>query len=273
MGPYSREITRTKDITGGLPRVAELFEARKPKEPSIMSKSNGTVSFGDDVKGKRQLIITDDDGEEEVYAVPKGKHVFVTDGDYVRKGEIVSDGGVNPHDILKIKGEIELARYLVDEIQEVYRLQGVRINDKHIEVIVRQMLRRSKVNDPGDSRFLEGEQRGGLNCRKPTPNLRRRAATGSHRTVYCLVSLRHRYTSFYFPGHVQETTRILPMPALTPKRLAAWLERKRIMGSLSRGTGQEFYKGITSQVRPQTHRNTGKAACKKPEAATREELF
>jgi DNA-directed RNA polymerase beta' subunit len=151
-----RETTKTKDITGGLPRVAELFEARKPKEVAIISEIDGTVSFGKDTKGKRRIIVTNDNGAEE-YLIPKGKNITVNEGDYVRAGEGLMDGAANPHDILKIKGEAALARYLVDEVQEVYRLQGVKLNDKHIEVIVRQMLRRVKIREVGDTDFLVDE--------------------------------------------------------------------------------------------------------------------
>ena len=152
-----RETTKTKDITGGLPRVAELFEARKPKEVAIITEIDGTVTFGKDTKGKRRIIVTPDDGDAQEYLVPKGKNITVNEGDYVRAGESLMDGAANPHDILKIKGEQALARYLVDEVQEVYRLQGVKINDKHIEVIVRQMLRRVKIRDVGDTDFLVDE--------------------------------------------------------------------------------------------------------------------
>ena len=152
-----RETTKTKDITGGLPRVAELFEARKPKEVAIITEIDGTVTFGKDTKGKRRIVVTPDDGDAQEYLVPKGKNITVNEGDYVRAGESLMDGAANPHDILKIKGEQALARYLVDEVQEVYRLQGVKINDKHIEVIVRQMLRRVKVRDVGDTDFLLDE--------------------------------------------------------------------------------------------------------------------
>ena len=152
-----RETTKTKDITGGLPRVAELFEARKPREVAIISEIDGTVSFGKDTKGKRRIIVTPEHGEAHEYLIPKGKNITVNEGDYVRAGEPLMDGAANPHDILKIKGEETLFRYLVDEIQEVYRLQGVKINDKHIEVIVRQMLRRLKVREVGDTDFLVDE--------------------------------------------------------------------------------------------------------------------
>jgi DNA-directed RNA polymerase subunit beta' len=153
-----RETTKTKDITGGLPRVAELFEARKPKDHAIISEIDGVVHFGKDTKGKRKLTIVPDIGEPAEYLIPKGKHLSVREGDRVRAGEPLMDGPANPHDILRVLGERALAKYLVDEIQEVYRLQGVRINDKHIEVIVRQMLRRFTVSDPGDTNFLVDEQ-------------------------------------------------------------------------------------------------------------------
>ncbi len=152
-----RETTKTKDITGGLPRVAELFEVRKPKQTAIISEIDGVISFGKYTKGKRKMTITPEVGESVDYFVARGKHVSVLDGDYVRAGEALMDGSVDPHDILKIRGTKELAKYLVNEVQEVYRLQGVKINDKHIEVIVRQMLRQVNVIDVGDSHFLLGE--------------------------------------------------------------------------------------------------------------------
>ncbi len=152
-----RETTKNKDITGGLPRVAELFEARSPKDPSQISDIDGTVEFGEDLRRKRRLIIRPEIGEPREYLVPKGKHVVVVEGDYVRTGEPLTDGSANPHDILRVKGMKELQKFLVNEVQEVYRLQGVRINDKHIETIARQMLRKIKILEPGDSNFLVGE--------------------------------------------------------------------------------------------------------------------
>ncbi len=153
-----RETTKTRDITGGLPRVAELFEARKPKEAAIISEIDGYVTFGKDVKGKQRVIVTPEIGEQKEYLIPKGKHVAVREGEFVKAGEALMDGPTNPHDILAVLGDKELSKYLVNEIQEVYRLQGVSINDKHIEVIVRQMLRKVRVIDPGDTKFLSGEQ-------------------------------------------------------------------------------------------------------------------
>jgi DNA-directed RNA polymerase subunit beta' len=153
-----RETMKTKDITGGLPRVAELFEARRPKDHAVITEIDGTVSYGKDTKGKRKVVVTPDVGEAKEYLIPKGKHLTAQEGDRVRAGDALMDGAANPHDILRVLGEKELARYLVDEIQEVYRLQGVKINDKHIEVIVRQMLRRVKIKEVGDTNFLVDEQ-------------------------------------------------------------------------------------------------------------------
>ena len=152
-----QESSKTRDITGGLPRVADLFEARKPKDPAILAEATGTVSFGADTKGKQRLVITDQDGETTESLIPKWRHVNVFEGEHVEKGEVVSDGELNPHDILRLIGVTELAEYLVKEIQDVYRLQGVKINDKHIEVIIRQMLRKVEISSPGDSSFLRGE--------------------------------------------------------------------------------------------------------------------
>jgi len=153
-----QESSKTRDITGGLPRVADLFEARKPKDPAILAEASGTVAFGKDTKGKQRLIITDADGEQHEELIPKWRHVNVFEGEQVERGEMISDGELNPHDILRLKGVNELSSYLVKEIQDVYRLQGVRINDKHIEVIIRQMLRKAEVTASGDTKFLRGEQ-------------------------------------------------------------------------------------------------------------------
>src|SRR5690606_15436308 len=160
-----REIARVQDSTGGRPRGAELFEARKPKDHAIISEIDGVVDFGKDTKGKRKVIITPlgPDGapltdQAREYLIPKGKHIQVQPGDHVRAGDPLQDGPANPHDILRVKGEKELSAWLVNEIQQVYRLQGVTINDKHIEVIVRQMLRRVRIKDRGDTNFLPDEQ-------------------------------------------------------------------------------------------------------------------
>ena len=153
-----QESSKTRDITGGLPRVADLFEARKPKEPALLAEASGTIGFGKDTKGKQRLVITKDDGESVEELIPKWRHVNVFEGERVERGEVISDGELASHDILRLKGVTALAEYLVKEIQDVYRLQGVKINDKHIEVICRQMLRKVEVIDPGDTRLLRGEQ-------------------------------------------------------------------------------------------------------------------
>src|SRR5688572_13840696 len=155
----SREAAKTRDITGGLPRVAELFEARKPKENAIIAKVSGRVAFGKDYKAKRKIAIIPDDGGEPVeYLVPKSKVIDVQEGDFVKRGDNLIGGSPDPHDILEVLGVVALAEYLVSEIQEVYRLQGVKINDKHIEVIVRQMLQKVEITESGDSTLLVGEQ-------------------------------------------------------------------------------------------------------------------
>ncbi len=153
-----RETTKTKDITGGLPRVAELFEARKPKELAVISEIDGVVSYGKDSKGKRKIVVTPGIGDPGEYLIPKGKHISVHEGDFIHAGEELVDGSSNPHDILRVLGSKELSKYLVDEVQEVYRLQGVNINDKHIETIVRQMLRKVQIKEVGDTNFLIDDQ-------------------------------------------------------------------------------------------------------------------
>jgi DNA-directed RNA polymerase subunit beta' len=150
--------SKTRDITGGLPRVAELFEARRPKDYAIIAEHHGIVGFGKDTKGKQRLLITDENGETHEYLIPKGRHVTVYEGERVSPGEPLVEGQPVPHDILRVLGVQALANYIVDEVQDVYRLQGVRINDKHIEVILRQMLRKVEVTHIGDSSFITGDQ-------------------------------------------------------------------------------------------------------------------
>jgi len=188
-----RETTKTKDITGGLPRVAELFEARKPKEYAVITEIDGEVSYGEDVKGKRKIIVTPGIGDPKEYLIARGKHISVQEGDRVIAGQALMDGSSNPHDILNIKGEKELASYMVDEVQEVYRLQGVKINDKHIEIIVRQMLKKVRVTNSGDTAFLVDEQVDKIRFEKET---RRRSNEKESRPLpylYSLASPRHRF--------------------------------------------------------------------------------
>ena len=158
MARIPQESSKTRDITGGLPRVADLFEARKTKDPAILAETSGTISFGKETKGKQRVIITDSTGEQIETLIPKWRHITVFEGEYVEKGETIAEGELTPHDILRLRGIEELANYLVKEIQDVYRLQGVKINDKHIEAIIRQMLRKVEITASGDTSYLKGDQ-------------------------------------------------------------------------------------------------------------------
>jgi len=249
-----RETTKTKDITGGLPRVAELFEARKPKECAIVSELTGTVSFGSDSRGKRRVIVTPDEEIEEPreYLIPKGKHISVHEGDRVRDGEALMDGSSNPHDILRIKGEKELAKYMVDEVQEVYRLQGVKINDKHIEVIVRQMMRKVRVNNVGDTDFLVGEQVDRVLFEEAN---QRMDAAGKERAIaepllLGITKASLSTESFISAASFQETTKVLTEAAIWGKTDSLHgLKENVIMGRLvPAGTGLAKYKNIGIQI-------------------------
>jgi len=243
-----RETTKTKDITGGLPRVAELFEARKPKEYAIIAEIDGTVSYGKDLKGKRRLILTPEVGEPKEYLMPKGKHVTVQEFDRVIAGEALMDGASNPHDILTIKGEKELAKYLVDEVQEVYRLQGVKINDKHIEIIVRQMLKKVKVADPGDTTLLPGEQIDKLTFEEENEKIINdggRPAIGEP-VLLGITKASLNTPSFVSAASFQETTRVLTEAAMSGKvDYLRGLKENVIMGRLiPAGTGLSMYKKL-----------------------------
>jgi DNA-directed RNA polymerase subunit beta' len=247
-----RETTKTKDITGGLPRVAELFEARKPKECAIVSEIDGLVAFGGDVRGKRRVTVTPEVGEPRNYDIPKGKHIAVHEGDFVRAGEPLMGGSSNPHDILRIKGLKDLAKYLLGEIQEVYRLQGVSINDKHIEVITRQMLRWVRVKEVGDTDFLIGEQvekhifddvnaetlEAGKNPAVAEPML------------LGITKASLSTESFISAASFQETTKVLTEAAISGKtdRLRG-LKENVIMGRLiPAGTGLPRYRNLGIQI-------------------------
>ena len=211
-----QESSKTRDITGGLPRVADLFEGRKPKEPAILAEASGTVSFGKDTKGKQRLIITTVDDEQEEELIPKWRHVNVFEGEHVERGEVISDGELNSHDILRLKGVTALAEYLVHEIQDVYRLQGVKINDKHIEVIIRQMLRKVEILRSGDSRFLRGEQVERLTLLHENERLE---AEGKHIATYVplllgITKASLATESFISAASFQETTRVLTEAAV-----------------------------------------------------------
>ena len=247
-----RETTKTKDITGGLPRVAELFEARKPKEFAIISEITGAVSFGKDTKGKRKVVITPEVGEPKEYSIPKGKHISVHEGERVKAGEALMDGSSNPHDILSILGIEDLARYLVDEVQEVYRLQGVKINDKHIEVIVKQMLRRVMIKEVGDSNFLVGEH---VERHAFEEENERLEAAGKQPAVaepllLGVTKASLSTESFISAASFQETTKVLAQAAIGGKTdFLRGLKENVILGRLiPAGTGLPRYRNIGIKV-------------------------
>jgi DNA-directed RNA polymerase subunit beta' len=238
----SSESAKTRDITGGLPRVAELFEARRPKDAAIIAEKTGTITFGRDYKNKRRLSLSPHDGSEAVeYLIPKGKHIHLQDGDVVEVGDFIVDGNPAPHDILAIKGVEELAAYLVNEIQEVYRLQGVLINDKHIEVIVRQMLQKVDITDVGDSDLLNGEQVDRLELRVINEQLEadgKKPASGVP-VLLGITKASLQTRSFISAASFQETTRVLTEAAVNGKTdLLEGLKENVIVGSLiPAGTG------------------------------------
>ena len=241
-----RETTKTKDITGGLPRVAELFEARKPKEQAIISEIDGSVEFGGFVKGMRRILVKDGMGNEKEYLIPKGKHVNVHEGDWVTAGEPLMDGPVDPHDILNVLGPKELQKYLVDEVQQVYRLQGVSINDKHIEVIVRQMLRKVRIEDAGDAPFLIGEQVDRFTFARENEAVIARGGQPAMAKPILLGITKASLTtdSFISAASFQETTRVLTEAAITGSvDDLVGLKENVIMGRLiPAGTGIPEYR-------------------------------
>ncbi len=240
-----RETTKTKDITGGLPRVAELFEVRKPKEVAVISEIDGIVAFGKQTKGKRKVIITPEIGEAKEYLIPKGKHVTVHEGDFIRAGEPLMDGAANLHDILSIRGVKDLAKYLVDEVQQVYRLQGVKINDKHIEVIVRQMLRKVRVKSPGDSEMLSGESADRMKFEVMNEKLMAEGKTPAtaEPVLQGITKASLSTESFISAASFQETTTVLTESAVAGKTdQLAGLKENVIMGRLiPAGTGLPKY--------------------------------
>ncbi len=241
-----QESAKTRDITGGLPRVAELFEARSPKDAGVLAEVTGTVSFGKDTKGKQRLVITEPDGTAHEYLIPKDKHVMAHDGQVVNKGEVIVDGPADPHDILRLKGVEELARYIIDEVQDVYRLQGVKINDKHIEVIVRQMLRRVVITDAGDSRFIKEEQVERAEVLDENDKL---ISEGKRPAEYQYMLLGITKASlstdsFISAASFQETTRVLTEAAIMGKRdELRGLKENVIVGRLiPAGTGLAYHR-------------------------------
>jgi DNA-directed RNA polymerase subunit beta' len=266
-----RETTKTQDITGGLPRVAELFEARKPKDHAIIAEVDGEVSFGKDTKGKRKVVITPFDPEgqqlpdqQREYLIAKGKHIQVQPGDRVRAGEPLMDGPANPHDILRVKGEKELAAYLVNEIQQVYRLQGVAINDKHIEVIVRQMMRRVRIKDVGDTPFLIDEQvEKHIFERENAKVIERGGRPAIAEPLLLGITKASLSTeSFISASSFQETTKVLTEAAINGKTdFLRGLKENVIMGRLiPAGTGLAAYKSLRVIVEEETEGRVRPAA-------------
>jgi DNA-directed RNA polymerase subunit beta' len=245
-----REGARTKDITGGLPRVAELFEARRPKDHAIIAEIDGYVRFGKDYKNKRRITIepTDESLEKREYMIPKGKHIPVQEGDFIQKGDFVMDGNPAPHDILAILGVEALADYMINEVQEVYRLQGVRINDKHIEVIVRQMLQKWEISDSGDTTLLKGETVDKAEFDEANDKAIARGGRPAQGEPILLgitkASLQTR--SFISAASFQETTRVLTEAAVQGKvdKLVGLKENVIVGRLIPAGTG-----GATARIR------------------------
>jgi DNA-directed RNA polymerase subunit beta' len=246
-----QESSKTRDITGGLPRVADLFEARKPKEPAIMAEAAGTVSFGKETKGKQRLVITDSAGEAIESLIHKWRHLNVFEGEHVEKGEVIADGEPVPHDILRLKGVIELTEYMVKEIQDVYRLQGVKIDDKHIEVIVRQMLRKVEIRSSGDTPLLRGEQ---VEKARVLQENEKAVAEGKQPAIYDHVLLGITKASlatesFISAASFQETTRVLTEAAVrgTSDSLNGLKENVIVGRLIPAGTGLSFHNDRRNQ--------------------------
>ncbi len=247
-----QESAKTRDITGGLPRVAELFEARAPKDAGVLAEFTGTVSFGKDTKGKQRLVITEPDGTAHDFLIPKDKHLMVHDGQVVNKGELIVDGPADPHDILRLQGVPALARYIIDEVQDVYRLQGVKINDKHIEVIVRQMLRRVVITDPGDTRFIREEQVERSDVLEENDKMEAEGKLPcSYENVLLGITKASLSTdSFISAASFQETTRVLTEAAIMGKRdELRGLKENVIVGRLiPAGTGMAYHRNRRNQT-------------------------
>jgi DNA-directed RNA polymerase subunit beta' len=248
-----RETTKTKDITGGLPRVAELFEARKPQNAAQIADISGTIEFGSELRGNRRIVIRPEDGSDAMtYVVPKGRYVVVNEGDYIRAGEPIMDGPSNPHDILRVLGVKALARYIVDEIQEVYRLQGVKIDDKHIEVIASQMLKKVEVLNAGDSSYVTGDSI----TRSDLAETNERLIAAGEKPVEAMPLLlgitKASLTteSFISAASFQETTKVLTQAALEGKSDSLrGLKENVIMGRLiPAGSGIPRYRNYEAVI-------------------------
>jgi DNA-directed RNA polymerase subunit beta' len=277
-----QEGSKTRDITGGLPRVADLFEARKPKEPAILAEITGTVSLGKETKGKRRLIITPLDGKPLAdgkdhfeLLIPKWRTLNVFEGETVEKGEVVSEGPLSSHDILRLKGVEELAKYIVNEIQDVYRLQGVRINDKHIEVIVRQMLRKVDITEAGDSSMIRGEQMEFVSVMEENERLAADGKFPAHydRVLLGITKASLATESFISAASFQETTRVLTEAAVTGKRdELRGLKENVVVGRLiPAGTGLTYHNERRRRRADDLSRKEG-ASASEVEAALTEAL-
>ena len=256
-----QETSKTRDITGGLPRVAELFEARSPKDAGVLAAVTGTVSFGKDTKGKQRLVITDLDGVSHEFLIPKDKHVLVHDGQVVNAGEMIVDGPSDPHDILRLLGVEALARYIIDEVQDVYRLQGVKINDKHIEVIVRQMLRRVTIADAGDSHFIQGEQVERSEVLEVNDRLvaeEKKPSTFDY-MLLGITKASLSTDSFISAASFQETTRVLTEAAIMGKKDdLRGLKENVIVGRLiPAGTGLAYHRNRKAQAEAEVFSEEG----------------
>ena len=280
-----QEGSKTRDITGGLPRVADLFEARKPKEPAILAEISGTVSFGKETKGKRRLVITPTDGVNPIdgsshyeVLIPKWRQMTVFEGEFIEKGEVVSDGPPNPHDILRLKGVEALASYIVNEVQDVYRLQGVRINDKHIEVIVRQMLRKAEILDMGDSSFIKGEQVEYSRLVVENAKMReeKKQEAKYERVLLGITKASLATESFISAASFQETTRVLTEAAVTGKKdFLQGLKENVVVGRLiPAGTGLTYHENRRRQAAARLGTDTGsdRVSASEVEAALSEAL-
>src|SRR4030095_1547521 len=253
MAKTTRKTAKTKDITGGLPRVAELFEARRPKDASEISKIDGVVDFGPSVRGKRCIVIKDPQtNTEEEHLIPIGKHVIVFKGDYVKKGQQLTEGPIDPHEILDVCGPQELQEHLVNEVQEVYRLQGVTINDKHIEIIVRQMLRKVRITEPGDTTFLWGEQIDKLEFEGENERVEKMGGKPAEASPVLLgiTKASLETESFLSAASFQDTTRVLTEAATRAKvDYLRGFKENVIMGHIiPAGTGFDYHRKV--QLKP-----------------------
>ncbi|MEJ2754898.1 MAG: DNA-directed RNA polymerase subunit beta', partial [Gammaproteobacteria bacterium] len=273
-----QESSKTRDITGGLPRVADLFEARRPKEAEILAEISGVVSFGKETKGKRRLVITPTDGSDAYEElIPKWRHLHVFEGERVERGEVISDGPSNPHDILRLKGVSAVANYLVNEVQDVYRLQGVGINDKHIEVIIRQMLRKVEILEVGDSSFIKGEQVEFARVITENENLasEEKFSAKFERLLLGITKASLSTDSFISAASFQETTRVLTEAAVTGRSddLRGLKENVVVGRLIPAGTGFAYHTDRRNQRRKDSADDTiSKPTAEEAELALSEAL-